>query len=567
MRFDASLDAILDKTSIGKRTCSECSSLFNFEQPDLDLCRKLRVPPPLLCPSCKRQRRLAFLNYTSLYKRKCDVPGHVEDIISAIPPLSPVKAFDYSYWNSYAWEPFSYGEEYVGGSFKKQFLDFLARVPHAALTRHAGSVDSDYTLYGFNFKNCYFTFGGAKSENVHYSNWPMQCKDSLDLLIASDVELSSNSVFLSDSYRCNFCYFSAACINSDFLYLCKNVQNSFGCVNLENKQYCFFNEQLTKEEYEARRKEVDLGDREVLKVWTEKFWEFVKSQPTSALAIKNSENCSGNFIKNCKDCVGVFRALDSENVRYADFAINMRDSMHTSVSANGEELYETASVAAHSSRVKFSYQTRTCIDSEFLVNCRNVSNCFACVGLENKQFCILNVQYTEEEYYKKVDEIKTAMLEAGEYGEFFSLSASPYAYNGSLAQIAFPLTQKEAESRGLVWQPDAVQDTGTLEVLDVKNVPVHIKDVTDDILSKAIRGESGKVFRLIRSELEFYRSQNLAIPTEHPYEGMIERFGYLNNLRISEVTCASCGVKTLSRHPAEKGFTIYCEDCYKRDYK
>jgi hypothetical protein len=39
----------------------------------------------------------------------------------------------------------------------------------------------------------------------------------------------------------------------------------------------------------------------------------------------------------------------------------------------------------------------------------NCSFCLGCIGLKNKQFCILNKQYTKEEWYEKVDEIFAQM--------------------------------------------------------------------------------------------------------------------------------------------------------------
>lgn len=39
-------------------------------------------------------------------------------------------------------------------------------------------------------------------------------------------------------------------------------------------------------------------------------------------------------------------------------------------------------------------------------NCRN---CFGCVGLKQKQYCIFNKQYTKEEYEKLVPQIITHM--------------------------------------------------------------------------------------------------------------------------------------------------------------
>ena len=47
--------------------------------------------------------------------------------------------------------------------------------------------------------------------------------------------------------------------------------------------------------------------------------------------------------------------------------------------------------------------------------CQNVANLFGCVGLKNKQYCILNKQYTKEEYETLVVRIIQQMQQTGEW--------------------------------------------------------------------------------------------------------------------------------------------------------
>jgi CxxC-x17-CxxC domain-containing protein len=326
-----------------------------------------------------------------------------------------------------------------------------------------------------------------------------------------------------------------------------------------------WNEQLTKEEYEKRREEIDLGDREVVKQCDERFWILVKSLPIRAVRNEKSENVTGNLIENSNNCYMVFRGIDCDRVRYADYAVRLTDSMDVEISSSGERCYETSAVSANSYDVKFSFQTRTCKDSEYIANCINCSNCFGCVGLRNKKYCILNTQYTPEEYGKVLDEIKTALFEAGEYGRFFEIAQSPYAYNSSLAQIVYPMTRDEAIARGFGWHDDSAQELGGLAVTPIEEVPKNIKDVGDDITNTAIHGEVGKAFRIIGKELEFYRAQNLPIPAKHPYDRMVERFGVMGNWRLYKATCSNCEAETLSSYKPDSGFRLYCEKCYQTE--
>src|SRR3989338_11485568 len=86
---------------------------------------------------------------------------------------------------------------------------------------------------------------------------------------------------------------------------------------------------------------------------------------------------------------------------------------------------------------------RTGLEMEYCVECNNCEYCFGCVGLKNKKYCIFNKQYSADEYWKLVDDIKSAMLKNKEYGEFFPLNYRPFNYSDSNASIYFPLSKQE----------------------------------------------------------------------------------------------------------------------------
>ncbi|MBP7885433.1 hypothetical protein KAZ93_04775 [Patescibacteria group bacterium] len=45
----------------------------------------------------------------------------------------------------------------------------------------------------------------------------------------------------------------------------------------------------------------------------------------------------------------------------------------------------------------------------------HISDCFGCIGLRHKQYCIFNKQYTKEDYEQTVAKIISHMIEAGEW--------------------------------------------------------------------------------------------------------------------------------------------------------
>jgi hypothetical protein len=51
-----------------------------------------------------------------------------------------------------------------------------------------------------------------------------------------------------------------------------------------------------------------------------------------------------------------------------------------------------------------------CSNLIYCFNCDSSSNCFGCIGLRGKSYCIFNVQYTKEEYEGIVAKIIAKML-------------------------------------------------------------------------------------------------------------------------------------------------------------
>jgi hypothetical protein len=58
-------------------------------------------------------------------------------------------------------------------------------------------------------------------------------------------------------------------------------------------------------------------------------------------------------------------------------------------------------------------------DLEYCELIANSKNCFGCVGLNHKEFYILNQPYSREDYFKRVAEIKDQLKREGSYGRWF----------------------------------------------------------------------------------------------------------------------------------------------------
>jgi hypothetical protein len=76
--------------------------------------------------------------------------------------------------------------------------------------------------------------------------------------------------------------------------------------------------------------------------------------------------------------------------------------------------------------------------------CHHCQDCFSCIGLKNKQYCIFNKQYTKAEYEKTVAHLIKKMQTDGERGEWFPKEFSPFAYNESFAHFYDQATEQDA---------------------------------------------------------------------------------------------------------------------------
>jgi len=377
----------------------------------------------------------------------------------------------------------------------------------------------------------------------------------------------------SSCYNCYFCVDGYQCIDSYFLYSCYNCQNCFGCANLRHKSYCFLNQQLLKEEYQQKIKEINLGNRDVLKKYQEKFEKFFKNAIRKNLNVdRKNINCLGDRLWGAKNCYLVFRtAHEIENVRYADDLIwHTKDSMDVWVVGPNISLSYEVIESYESSNLKFSFFIHNGLDLEYCLECHNCYNCFGCIGLRNKKYHIFNKSYSEENYWKELDKIKTKILKDKEYGEFFPLSMSLHSYNNTYAMIEFPLTKEQVLKNGWQWhdEPKIPADLMGLELIEAKDVSQDIKDVSDNILEKAIICEiTGKPFRIIEPELEFYQKHNLPILTKHPFQRMLEKFQKRNPSKLWKGVCAKCGTQMHTSYTPEKQkeLNIYCESCYIKE--
>ncbi len=112
----------------------------------------------------------------------------------------------------------------------------------------------------------------------------------------------------------------------------------------------------------------------------------------------------------------------------------------------------------------------------------------------------------------------------GEWWEFFPKNFSPLGYDDTVCQILKPLTKEEAFAGWYNWSGYEAPFPKVEKIIPANKLPDTIKEVPGDILNWAIECEvSGKPFRIIQQELEFYRKHALPIPKRHPDQRYLDR--------------------------------------------
>jgi len=575
------------------KKCQNCKLDFTIEPEDFNFYEKIKVPPPTFCPECRLIRRMTWRNERSLFKRPCAKTG--KEIITMFHPEASVVVYDRDVWWSDQWEPTDYGQGYdFSKPFFEQFRELLQKVPLANLGNE-NCIGSPYGNHNAECKDCYLTYASYSNERVSYSFGAVNMKDCIDTYACKNSELSYGNTLSGGAYNTHFSYETNESINSLFLKNCLNLQDCIGCVNLQNKSRCILNQQYTKEEYEKKKKEFDFGSYKILSGFETACSNFAQNFPKRYANIKKSVDVTGDHIanaKNAKNCFDIYG--DVEDARYLVHILGMKDSYDVYGGGAGASLiYEGVDAGLQISKQLFSVLTHGCLDTYYTYMCFGSKDLFGCIGLRNKQYCILNKQYSKEEYFELVSKIIEHMEQTKEYGEFFPSELSPFSYNETIAQEYFPKAEQGILRSGYTYR-------GRIEneykiTLTSEELPDNIKNVSENILTEVISCPNNgdvltqctKAYRIIKPELEFLKNSNIALPRYCPNCRHYKRLKQRNTFKLwpGKCDCAGefssnkkykntalhahdnspCPSEFETSYPPDCPEIIYCEKCYQAE--
>lgn len=544
------------------QTCRVSGKPFVVADEDQAFYAKMGVPLPTLCPEERMRRRLAFRNERHLYHRKCALSGR--QMISSASPDKPYPVYDIDVWWSDVWDPLSYGRDFdFSRPFFEQFLELRNAVPRLALQQQKPMENSQYCNCASRNKDCYLVFSTNHCEGCYYGSWINYCKDCVDNENALQNERCYETVDCQNCYNVVYGEESKNCSDSFFIKNCIGVKNCVFCFNLTQAEYCVFNKKMGKEEYEKFLAELNLGSSEAFQKAVVQFEAMKKDMPVKFAYGTANENVSGDYNSNCRNCKTIFESLQCEDVRYSNnLEVNVKNVMDQSYwGSNASEIYECQACGYDIYNLRFcNLCWSNCNDLTYCDHCFSTKDSFGCIGLKQRRFCILNKQYTEEEYHELVPKIVEHMKSTGEWGEFFPISASAFAYNESLAQEWFPLTKEQALARGYAWLDEDEANTyqGPSPVL-----ADHIREATDEVTKLILKCEaSGQLYKIIPQELDFYKKMGLPLPRKSPDERHLDRMRRRRPRTLWDRICAECATSFQTTYSPDRPEKVLCEACY-----
>ncbi|OGI71360.1 hypothetical protein A3B84_00665 [Candidatus Nomurabacteria bacterium RIFCSPHIGHO2_02_FULL_35_13] len=561
------------------KSCQNCKKGFTIESEDFNFYEKIKVPPPTWCPECRMVRRLSFINVWSIYWRSCDKCGN--KTISLYPPEQKITSYCSECWWSDSWDGTEYAMDYDPlRPFLEQVKELSNKTPYMALESLYTSIKNSNYSNGIAWcKDCYLVFWADYCDNVFYSSLLNGLKYSADCIRGYNSELCYESIGFTKNYMTFFSDECDNCVNVWFSRNCYGCTDCVGCVNLRGATNFIFNVKYSKEEYEKELKKLGLDS------WT-KLREFEKEAHDFWLAKPYREynghslnfNVTGEHVYTSKNSKEMYIVNGAENCKWCQFITvpPAKDCWdYSGWGNNASMVYECFGVGENVNNIKFSYECfPDSLNLEYCSWCIAGKNNFGCFNLKRKKYCILNKEYSKEEYEKLRDKIIKDMKtnpyvdKLGRkyfYGEFFPPEMSKFPYNKSNAMKFLPKTKEEALAEGYNWSD--MEDTVYNVSKSADSLPERIIDTKDDILNEIIKcGNCGNGYKITQGELNLLRKMNLPIPRECPKCRENKRFARMTKPKLYNRTCMKCNANIYTPYSSEDPKTVYCVKCYQGEF-
>jgi hypothetical protein len=303
--------------------------------------------------------------------------------------------------------------------FLEEYWRLSQRFP-VVPTHNTGDCENadsgDYLAYS---KNAYYCFDNSTCVDNIYVFDSFKARDCVDGDYVIDSELCYEGIDITGCYNCTYCNYCARVTDSHFCWDCTDSDHLFGCVHLKFKHFCIFNQQYSQQEYEQKIQELlkKPADENL-----ETMHKLSLRYPVSTTNVSHSENCDfGNHVHYSKNLYLCFDAVYSEDSGYLYDAHYNKGCYDLTQTFHCEFCYECVD-SVRMNRCFYMTYCNDIFDSSFCYNCANSNHLFGCVGLDGKEYCLLNRQYSSDEYEQRFSEIMSSFKtgsQEGNWANFF----------------------------------------------------------------------------------------------------------------------------------------------------
>lgn len=447
------------------------------------------------------------------------------NVISKYPVSGRVKVVSLKEYNEQRDWFCTYGKDFIlGKDFFTQFQELYSVVPTSNVLHIWNNENCEYCETAVHTKDAYLSSIITQwTEKAFYSDVVREwCRNVFN---SCYVQYSSENIYCCLGIETSYNIFYSRFIkNSNNIWFSANLiwcSECIFCNWLENKKFCIDNKQLDEQEYFKQKKEILAKKSEFLS-WYKKL-----------INIKwinyNSTNVVGNFI------------VESENVENAFVVMKMKDARNVVLTwciETTNEIYDAFlwwniknyivwvdNCGWWSEHIYLSSHIWFSSNIYYSIGMDSCSFCFWCVGLKNKHYCILNKQYSKEEWYIKVDEIFQNMEGNLTLWAFFPPRINPFYFNDTFWALLSNSTLKDdIIKEWYLWRDESIKTdisnlVDTIKTGELEKFQSFDKDwkwvISNEIIAKNIIDKDLNIYKIIPEELSFLQKYSLPIPDIH----------------------------------------------------
>jgi len=433
--------------------------------------------------------------------------------------LSSIKEFEENRSELIKW-----GLEYNSDkTFFENFQILFLSVEHQRMLAR-NSENCDYVDDVIDSADSYLSFAVIiDCSNVLYSF--LVKENCHDVVNSMNVLNNCSYIYMSSGIMNSYnIFYSSNCLDLSDIWLSSNMLNCTHCImcdGLESQKYCIESKQYSKSDY-LDKKEALLRDKE----------SFQKYRNNLNKQLSNfwSENVSWNAILESSDIENgayLYRVHGWRNlimVAWSEWDKEIYDTIIawaykadnmygvTLSWLNSNDIYCSYSVWINASYVFYSYFLDTC------------SYCIWCIGLQNKSYCILNKQYSKEDWHIMADRIFWEMEQGGALWEFFPWEINPLYFNDTIAGLIGWFSKQEALDKWYMWRDEQIKVDipewsdviKTSELWDYQWYDANGNwRINPEILKQVIVDEKWDYYRIVKPEYDFLVKHSLPLPETH----------------------------------------------------